>query len=183
MKLGSSIGLGVGIVSFALYADASFAGRGGGTASFSATGPAGMQIVGTTHDVALQEDPQNIVAVTVALGALSTGIDLRDKHMREKYLEVQTYPTAVLRVARSDLKVPAAGVRGEFDAEGTMSLHGKTRPVKFHYVVERDGNTFGVTATTSIDMTEFGIEAPRYLGVSVKPRVNLNVGFMADDRP
>ena len=131
----------MGIISFALCANASFAGRGGGTATFTAIGPAGMQIIGTTHDVALQEDPQNIVAVSVTLGTLSTGIDLRDKHMREKYLEV--YPTAILRVPRNDLKLPAAGERGTFDAEGTLSLHGKTRPVKFHYVVKRDGNTFG----------------------------------------
>ena len=38
--------------------------------------------------------------------SLDTGIDLRNKHMREKYLEVQKYPNAVLTVDRSTLHFP-----------------------------------------------------------------------------
>lgn len=182
MKLAPSLGALVAIVSTTLAADAAFVGRTGGNATFTASGPAGTQIVGTTGDVAVQEDGQNIIAVTVTLGSLKTGMDLRDKHMREKYLETDRYPTAVLRVARADLKLPGPGDRGGFDADGTLALHGKTRPVHFHYEAKRDGSTFSVRGSLPLDMTDYGIEAPKYMGLSVKPKVDIAVTFTADDK-
>lgn len=164
-------------------ADAAFSGRSGAKASFTASGPAGLEIVGTTSDLAVTEDPQGAVAVTVTLGTLTTGISLRDKHMREKYLEVQTYPTAVLRVPRAALKVPASGQSGTFDVPGTMTLHGTTKPVTFHYTAKNDGQTtYAVTGSIKLDMTDYGIQKPSYMGLAVKPSVDVAVSFTADDK-
>src|SRR5208283_6245359 len=53
---------------------------------FVASGPAGMKIEGTTSDLDLADQGETIV-ITVPLANLSTGIGLRDRHMKEKYLE------------------------------------------------------------------------------------------------
>ena len=59
--------------------------------SFGASGPAGMKIEGTTADLSVADDGANVVT-TVPLANLTTGIGLRDHHMKEKYLEVPKYP-------------------------------------------------------------------------------------------
>jgi polyisoprenoid-binding protein YceI len=151
--------------------------------SFTAIGPAGMRIVGTTHDLTAREDGQEALTVAVSLSNLTTGIGLRDKHMREKYLEVQTYPTAVLRVPKAKLKLPASGQSGSFDGEGTLTLHGKTKPVAFRYTAKSNGGSgYAVNASMTLDMNDYGIETPKYLGVAVKPSVELAVSLSAEDR-
>ncbi len=88
-------------------ADAKLAASGLASVSFAATGPAGMRIVGSSSDLSVSDDAQNIT-VTVPLGNLKTGVDLRDQHMRDKYLEVPKYPNAELVVAKSAIRDPRA---------------------------------------------------------------------------
>ena len=155
----------------------------GASVSFTAIGPAGMQIVGTTSELRVEEDAQGNITITVPLGRLTTGIDLRDKHMREKYLEVPKYPNAVLKVQRSSLTLPAASQSGTFDTNGSMTLHGTTKPVRVRYTAKHDaGTSYAITSALTLDMTDYGIEKPGYRGLSVKTSVDLTVSFSADDK-
>ncbi|MGA7124629.1 MAG: YceI family protein [Polyangiaceae bacterium] len=144
--------------------------------SFVASGPAGMKIEGTTPDLDLAEQGDAIV-ITVPLTNLSTGIGLRDKHMKEKYLEVPKFPAATLSVARSALKIPAGGDKVETDVPSTVTLHGQTKPVTVHYDAKRDGASIVSHGTFRINMNDFGITVPVYLGVTVKPDVDVSASF------
>ena len=62
-----------------------------------------------------------------------------------------------------------------------MQLHGKSKPITFHYTAKRDGNVFHVNGTIHVNIVDFGIEIPSYLGVSVKPDVDVTVRFDAND--
>ena len=148
--------------------------------SFAATGPVGMKITGTTTDLNVIDDASNLT-VSVPLGNLKTGIALRDQHMREKYLQVGKYPTADLVVARGALKIPAAGGETNADAQGTMKIHGQARPVTFHYTAKRDGARFLVSGTVHLDIKQFGIDVPSYLGVTVNQNIDVAVKFAAND--
>jgi len=155
----------------ALVAEAKLARTGDAQVSFSASGPAGLTIVGTTSELAIAETDQDVV-VTVPLRNLDTKIELRNKHMREKYLEVAKYPNAELRVPKSAVQAPTSN-----KATGQLTLHGQTRPVTFSYVTKPDGAATGVTGSFRINILEFGIEKPSYAGVSVKPDVDISVAF------
>jgi polyisoprenoid-binding protein YceI len=144
--------------------------------TFDASGPAGMKIQGTTAELSVADDGANVVT-TVPLGNLSTGIALRDHHMKEKYLEVPKYPAAVLTIPRSALKFPHGGEALSADVAGTMQLHGQTRPVTVHYDAKSDGASFTVRGTFHVNMNEFGITVPVYLGVTVKPDVDVSASF------
>jgi polyisoprenoid-binding protein YceI len=143
---------------------------------FEASGPAGLKITGTTADLTASEDSGNVV-ITVALANLTTGIGLRDEHMKEKYLEVPKFPATTLTVARSALTVPAAGQKTQGDAPGTLSLHGQSRPVTVHYDSKGDGAAIVTHGTFHINMNDFGITVPTYLGVTVKPGVDITAAF------
>jgi polyisoprenoid-binding protein YceI len=157
-------------------ADAKLASAGSSSVTFAAAGPAGMRIVGATNDLSVSDDSQN-VTVTVPLANLKTGIDLRDHHMRDKYLEIGKYPNAELVVAKSAIRMPPAGGDASGDASGTMKLHGKTKAVTFHYVARRDGGAMKVGGTVHVDMRDYGIDVPSYMGITVKPDVDVEVKF------
>ena len=144
--------------------------------SFQASGPAGMKIEGTTADLSVADDGVNVVT-TVPLANLTTGIGLRDHHMKEKYLEVPKYPVATLTIPRSALKIPHAGEQSTGDAAGTVQLHGQARPVTVHYEAKGEAASLGVRGTFHINMNEFGIAVPVYLGVTVKPDVDVSASF------
>jgi len=120
-----------------------------------------------------------VLKVVVPLENMKTGIDLRDRHMREKYLEVQKYPNAVLEVPWSEIKLPEDGQSVTAKAKGKMTLHGKTQQVPFTYTVQRKGNDYQVTGNTPLNIKSFGIDIPNYMGVTVKPDIETIVSFTA----
>ncbi len=161
-------------------ADAALSRTGSANVSFTALGPGGLKIVGTTSDLQLSEADGN-VTVRVPLANLDTGIALRNKHMREKYLQVQTYPNADLVVSRASLKLPTGNGDSAGNASGNMSIHGVTKPVSFAYQTKRDGNHYHVTGTVHLNMNDYNIAVPSYLGVTVKPDIDVAVAFDAQE--
>ncbi|EYF06241.1 YceI family protein [Chondromyces apiculatus] len=174
----------VGLVASALTAGVAFTAHaklsatGTSSVEFKATGPAGLSIVGKSSEVRAS-DTADSVTIVVPLAKLDTGIGLRNDHMRDKYLETSKYPNAELTVAKSAIGYPAVGA-GE--ATGQLKLHGQTKPVKFKYEAKKSGTGHAVSGTVRVNMTEFGIEKPSYMGLSVKPDVDVAVTFNTADQ-
>jgi polyisoprenoid-binding protein YceI len=131
---------------------------------FEASGPAGLKITGSTPEL-------------TETAKLTTGINLRDQHMREKYLEVPKFPVTTLTIARGSLTLPTDGHKTEGDVQGTLSLHGQTRPISVHYDITSQGGALVSHGKFRIDMNAFGITVPTYLGVTVKPSVDVSASF------
>lgn len=155
-------------------ADAKVARVGDASVSFVATATGGLQIPGTTNELSVADDGTT-VKLTVALTNLDTGIGLRNAHTK-KYLEVSRFPTAQLSVPRAALKLGESG-----DVTGDMTIHGQTRKVQVHYDAPKKGNVFAVHGTTHILTTDYGIEVPSYMRITVKPEVTIDVTFSAAD--
>ena len=151
-----------------------------GSASFEATGPAGLRIEGKTTEVAVSE-ANGTVHVAVTLEHMDTGITLRNRHMREKYLETAKYPTADLVVPRTALTFPEEGKTFSGSAAGTLTIHGTSKPVTFTYRAQRNKSAYDVDGSVSIDMHDYGIQVPSYLGITVKPGIDVHVKFVAND--
>ena len=98
--------------------------------------------------------------------------------MRDKYLQVGQFPAAELTVDRSVLKAPGSGaVSG--DAKGQMKIHGKVKTVTIHYAAKKSGDAIQVMGSTNLDIRDFGIDVPSFMGVTVKPDVSIAVTFDA----
>jgi len=157
-------------------ATASWAQYGERYVAFRAVGPGGLGIEGKGSDVSLREQGDAIVA-TVGLGSLATGIELRDKHMREKYLETAKYPVLVFTIDKSKVKSPFEG-----DIDGNLKLHGVTQSVRLHYKATGTEKHASVVGSTKLNMKDFNIAVPSYLGVSVKPDVTVTFKLDVEDR-
>jgi polyisoprenoid-binding protein YceI len=184
MKTLRSLGC-AGLLAMALFASPAMAKLGKATspsvvAETSATG--GLKITAKTSELRVDENPEGTMVVIVALRNLDTGNSLRNKHLREKYLEVDKYPDAELSIPRSSLDFPSEpGRTVSHSASGTMKLHGVSRPATFTYSAKKDGAGYSVTGSTRIDIRDYGIQTPSFMGVTVQPDVTVSVGFAVSD--
>lgn len=146
-------------------------------AKFKGSGTGGFKLEGKTSEVDVKDDGK-IFTVVVQLKNLTTGISLRDSHMRDKYLEVGKFPETTLAVPFEALKIPDNGKDGEGDAKGQVTLHGVTREQAFHYkgACSKEG-LCDVTGTLPLNFNDFGIQVPKYLGITVKPEVTVTTTF------
>lgn len=106
----------------------------------------------------------------VDLNTLETGMDLRDKHMKEKYLEVGKYPKASLTVTG----VPIAK-DGAFKFAGKLTLHGQTKPIDGDCLVK---DVINFECKFKISLPDYGIAIPDWKGVTVAKDVSLVIAIV-----
>ena len=139
--------------------------------SFIAVGPAGFKINGKTNEISVVQEGDFYV-LKVPMDTVKTGIDLRDSHMKEKYVETGKFPNAELKVPKSSLKEG-----GGQNVKGLFKVHGVEKEVAVNYSVSKDAGAMAVKGTFNINLKNHGIEVPSYLGVTVKPDVVVNANF------
>ncbi len=144
-----------------------------------ARGPAGLRIEGKSTEVSLENEPSALL-FKVPLAPIDTGINLRNRHLRES-LEVDKFPEATLRVMRGELKFPKEGSPVESQVTGELMLHGRSRPVPVHYRAERrPGGSTRIAGSLQLNMRDFQIAPPSYLGVAVSPDVKVDINLTVD---
>ena len=123
--------------------------------------------------------------LSVDLSTLDTGIELRNTHLREKYLEVARgaeFASAVISGVRLD-KAGTSTFRGQTAFAGTLLLHGVRRPVAGQAEIRSEGNDVRVLASFPLRIDDYGIAAPRYLGVGVKNEVQVKISLLVTPAP
>ena len=122
-------------------------------------------------------------ALRVDLLPLDTGIELRNSHLRENYLEVtrgEQYRYAALTGIALAAPLPTDAARHETSFSATLTLHGVERAVTGEAELSRRDETIRVQAAFSLSIEAFDIPPPRYLGVGVRDEVNVRVTFDAE---
>jgi polyisoprenoid-binding protein YceI len=111
------------------------------------------------------------------LSDLDTGIGLRNKHMKEKYLEVEKYPEATLTL--SQLKLPKDLVGNttidEVPFEGKLKLHGVEKTVKGTAEIRKNADQVSVQSKFGFKLSDYGIDVPKYAGITVADEVQVSV--------
>ncbi|MES2767932.1 MAG: YceI family protein [Bdellovibrionota bacterium] len=112
---------------------------------------------------------QNAVSgfLTLNLKDLKTGIDLRDRHMKEKYLEIGKFPEAQLHLM--NLKIIDSNVEQIFT--GNLVLKGESKPVSGTYKLN-DGK---LLAKFTFSIKDYPIATPKYLGIEVTDKVEIEI--------
>jgi polyisoprenoid-binding protein YceI len=115
--------------------------------------------------------------LVLELSTIDTGIDLRNRHLRDKYLELGK-GRGFDKAALSEIVVAdAAGTdfQGRSGFTGTLLLHGVRKPVSGTAEFKRAGTATQVEASFPLTLTDFSIMPPEYLGVGVADRVMVKV--------
>ena len=100
--------------------------------------------------------------ISVPLGSVNTGIDIRNERMRKFLFNVQEFPSAVY-VAKLDMAVLKAlkvGESARMSLEGVLNLHGQNGPINFEVLVNKLGtNSYQATTVSPgiVDSKQFGL--------------------------
>jgi len=110
--------------------------------------------------------------VQVDVLSLNTGNKTRDNNMYAMF-NVKTFPLVSFDIQKADF----SNVRqqeGYF--QGTLNLHGVSRPlhVKVHVLVDKD--TYECQGTFKVSLQEFGLKAPSVFGI-IRVADQVNVQF------
>jgi polyisoprenoid-binding protein YceI len=115
-------------------------------------------------------------ALVVDLIKLETGISLRDRHLRNNYLEVQK-GNGFSQAKLENIKLER--LPGKTTFRGTLQLHGQQREVTGTADVQQDGKGYKLDASFPVKVSEFQIPEPTYLGVGVQDEVTVRVTLTA----
>ena len=112
----------------------------------------------------------------VELMKLETGISLRDRHLRNNYLEVQK--GADFAVAKFD-NIKIQKLSGKTTFTGTLTLHGQQQNISGTADLQQDGKGYKVDANFPLKISAFQIPEPTYLGVGVSDEITIHVVLTA----
>lgn len=96
--------------------------------------------------------------LSIKVDSLKTGIELRDKHLKEK-LQANTHPSISL------YNVQAKNGKGV----GTLKMRGVKKKISFKYI----NDSGKIKAKFDLNLTDFGIDGINYMGVGVKNNIKI----------
>lgn len=109
------------------------------------------------------------------LTTLNTGIEMRDTHMKDKYLQVGQHPEASLKLQElanwSVDKGDATGV----SFKGSLTMHGVEKPIAGTVDIKKKGTGYEITANFETKITDYAIDIPTYAGITVADNVKVTV--------
>lgn len=152
------------------------------TVEFTAIGkPSMLKIKGTggklTGEVQ-HENSQITGNFIVVLDKMTTGIELRDEHMKKKYLETDKYPTAALKITQLVFDKNyflEKGEQKEVPFTGKLTLHGEENDVKGTAKLVASEKLITVDAKMTTAITQYKMNIPSYLGIKVADEVEIKV--------
>ena len=114
--------------------------------------------------------------IRIDLRSFTTGLSLRDEDLRDQFFQVDRFPEAILTIARLERTtqgVLVPGREGEADAVGTLSLHGKERPVRVPVTVSLTegggGRDLKVSGRLDVALADHDIHRPARLFLRLGP--------------
>ena len=132
-------------------------------------------------------DPEQLadsieVRIEVDLASLSTGMKLRDQHMRENHLETAQYPVAVFRGARlaGDAPRSLTAEATTLQLHGVFDLHGHQRPLALAADIARlEDGTLTIACDFLVKLSDHAIKRPKFLIMKLSDEQRVTVRLLA----
>jgi len=112
----------------------------------------------------------------VDLNTVDTGIGLRNRHMRENYLETDKYPTTYFK-GKLIRKTHEQTGNLSVTAEGIMFIHGieQNKSIQANLIPEEDG--FRIKTSFSVAWPDYDIEVPQLMFLKINENIQLELDF------
>ena len=117
--------------------------------------------------------------LTVDLRTLDTGLELRNKHMRENHLNTDSFPNAVFDLdSVTGATAMASTGATNLTIHGTMTVHGVTRQVSAPGTLQAangPAGTLQVRTEFPLKITDYDIPRPEFLFLKLAEEVKIVV--------
>ncbi|MGZ3722081.1 MAG: YceI family protein [Bdellovibrionales bacterium] len=158
----------------------------GETVEFSAkSNLSAIEINGSSKDstgtVKLSEGSNGMtletLKIVIPVNSLSTGIAIRDHHMKEKIFKSDDgrFPDVTFESSKSACEKSAEGFTCQ--AKGLVSMHGKSHSATIPVALSKKGDEFLAKANFDLALTDFGIEPPTHFGVAIENAVGIKTVY------
>lgn len=106
----------------------------------------------------------NVLDFYVDLNTLDTGIGLRDKHMRDNYLETEKYPFAEFSGKFNAIPGLAIGSKIPVTANGKFKIHGVERPIQVKGTLSKNAKgELELEAGFEVLLSDYKIPVPKLI--------------------
>jgi len=112
----------------------------------------------------------------VDLGSLDTGIGLRNRHMRDNYLETDRFPYATFSGSFAEVSEGNDGWKRVTGA-GDLGIHGVSRSVEVACDVAPAGSGFRARCSFEVLLSDFDIEIPKVMFMKLADEIRLELDF------
>jgi polyisoprenoid-binding protein YceI len=161
----------------------------GGTASFDVgTNIPALRVHGKSSKVEasarLREQESGILLTdmkaVVPVRTLTTGLGLRDEHMRRYVFATNDGKTPDVLFTSTETECATASPQGTMcRVEGQLTIRGDTRPFAIMLKVSREGALYRAVGDGLVKLSDYAIPPPSQLGVSTENEVKLHLEFTA----
>lgn len=117
----------------------------------------------------------------VPVESLSTGMKLRDNHMKKYIFETPQgeVPDVRFTAERAECSAAGGGNQSKCVASGMLTIRGTARPFVIELAVTRDNDQFQVKGDGNVKLSAYGIERPSQFGVKTADDVKLHLELRA----
>lgn len=126
------------------------------------------------------------VHLEVDLASFDTGIEIRNRHMRENHLETVKHPHATFRggsVRKLSAPRLEPGAKVTFEIAGVLDLHGVQKPlvaaVELTAASGDQGAELHVITRFDVKLSDFGIPRPKFLVMKLDEVQKVTVDLVA----
>lgn len=112
----------------------------------------------------------------VDLRTIDTGIGLRNRHMRENYLETDKYPLAAYTGKITDAE-RVEGNLYKVKVEGEMDIHGVKRKQNVEGTVDMSNNEIKISTNFIVKLTDHKIDIPKLMFFKIDENMDLHLNF------
>jgi len=116
------------------------------------------------------------VLAALPVDALTTGMSLRDEHMKKYIFTTSDHQTPELRFKGQKLACPMNSNSGAVcQATGNMTIRGVEKPLTLSLKVKVAGSAYRAVGDGSIKLSDYGIERPSQFGVRCADDVRIHI--------
>ncbi len=112
----------------------------------------------------------------VRLESLDTGIGLRNRHMREDYLETDKFPYAIYTARLTEVK-RLSDTLLTATAEGKIRIHGEEKPLQVTASLVPEANGYRVRCNFEVNLKDFKIKIPKFMFLKIGEIIRLELDF------
>ncbi|MBA7547229.1 hypothetical protein ES705_39636 [subsurface metagenome] len=116
------------------------------------------------------------IYLEVDLNSLDTGFGLRNRHMRENYLETDKHPLTYFQGKITSVHVDSPEIRA-VEAEGKIFIHGVEQVLKVAGMMIKDGSGYRIQINFIVKLSDFEIEIPSIMFYKIDEDMKMHLDF------
>ncbi|MBN2412820.1 YceI family protein [candidate division KSB1 bacterium] len=113
----------------------------------------------------------------VDLNTIDTGIELRNRHMRENYLETEKFQYAIYKGNVTSVDTLNDGETLNVIVKGMFNLHGIDQQYEIAGSVSKEGKTLKVSSDFEISLSGHKITIPKLMFLKISEIIHIELDF------